>query len=48
MSKLCGKDILLYIYDEDMRYLYEYQSNDMFNLLSVQNVIKNQLPLDQN
>ena len=32
MSKLCEKDILLYIYDEDMRYLYEYQSNEKFDL----------------
>lgn len=32
LSKLCDKNVLLYIYDEELAHLYEYKNNEDFDL----------------
>ena len=43
MSNLCKTEILVYIYEKDLRQLYEYKNNDKFNLETVR-AIHHQLP----
>ena len=39
LSKLCDKNVLLYIYDDDLLHLYEYKNKEEFDLKDVQAMI---------
>ena len=38
MSKLCETDMLVYIYEKDLRQLYEYKTNDKFNYETIKSI----------
>ena len=39
LSKLCEKNVLLYIYDDELMHLYEYKNNKDFNLSTIQDML---------
>ena len=39
LSKLCDKNVLLYIYDDEHQRMYEYKNTEEFNLKCVQSLM---------
>ena len=44
LSKLCGQDILLIIYDEEFQKIYQYRSNENFDVNKAKEILDQGLP----
>ena len=48
ISKLCEKNVLLYIYDDELSHLYEYKNNEEFDLNTIQTLLSRTPEQNQN